>query len=202
MYRITLALSVVAVVVAASAKTVVITVGNTTSDAKTVFTPNSVAANAGDTVLFNFTHGNHTATQSAFSSPCVPIHKTNVTVNGFDSSFRDAGNEQAVTTLPVTINDNITTIWFYDSNTCAEGGVGGININSSSTETLAGFQRNAERLNGTATASSTATSPVSSETGSATNSSSKPTKTNDASRITAQGAGAIMLTLVALAASL
>ncbi|EPT00318.1 hypothetical protein FOMPIDRAFT_1016617 [Fomitopsis schrenkii] len=50
-----------------------------------------------------------------------------------------------------TSND---TIWFFDWNTCALGGVGGINVNESSTQTLAGFVRNARRLNGTATSSS------------------------------------------------
>ena len=86
------------------------------------------------------TEGNHTVTQSTFSSPCVPAHITNSTVNGFDSSFRNANNGTSVTNLPVIITDSNITIWFYDLNTCALGGVGGININGSSTETLDGFK--------------------------------------------------------------
>lgn len=86
------------------------------------------------------TEGNHTATQSTFSSPCIPAHITDSTVNGFDSSFRNANNGTSITNLPVTITDPNITIWFYDVNTCALGGVGGININESSTETLAGFK--------------------------------------------------------------
>jgi hypothetical protein len=31
------------------------------------------------------------------------------------------------------------TFWFYDYNTCGEGGVGVINNNESSSQTLAGF---------------------------------------------------------------
>ena len=83
--------------------------------------------------------GNHTATQSEFASPCIPAHDTNITVNGFDSGFRDTVNGTAITTLevPVTSND---TIRFYDVNTCALGGVGGSNVNESSLQTLAGFR--------------------------------------------------------------
>jgi len=66
-----------------TAKQIVITVGhNVTNDATKVFQPASVVAQTGDVVYFNFTLGNHTATQSTFSSPCIPAHDTNVTVNG------------------------------------------------------------------------------------------------------------------------
>lgn len=86
------------------------------------------------------TEGNHTAIQSTFSSPCIPAHITNQTINGFDSGFRNTDNGTAITTLTFTVTDPNTTVWFYDANTCAQGGVGGININESSTETLDGFQ--------------------------------------------------------------
>ncbi|KZT21037.1 hypothetical protein NEOLEDRAFT_1121587, partial [Neolentinus lepideus HHB14362 ss-1] len=142
----------------ASAADIVITVGgNTTSNASLVFQPQRVVAQLGDTVIFNFTQGNHTATQAVFSEPCIPAHDANITINGFDSSFRDAGNGTAITILSVPIlpqNAN-TTMWFYDYNTCGQGGVGVINSNESSYETLAGFERNAIRLNGTAAHSST-----------------------------------------------
>ncbi|KIK09255.1 hypothetical protein K443DRAFT_671747 [Laccaria amethystina LaAM-08-1] len=122
-------------------KIVVITVGgNTTSNAGLVFSPESVVADLGDTVFFNFTQGNHTVTQSSFASPCIPIHETDSTVNGFDSSFRDAGNGTAITNLPITVIDPNTTVWFFDFNTCGLGGVGGINVNQSSYQTLDGFQ--------------------------------------------------------------
>ena len=85
------------------------------------------------------TMGNHTAIQSVFTSPCVPAHDVNQTINGFNSGFRDAGNGTAITTLPVTISDN-NTVWFYDANTCGEGGVGGININDTTGQTLVGFR--------------------------------------------------------------
>ncbi|KAJ3505974.1 hypothetical protein NLJ89_g7131 [Agrocybe chaxingu] len=212
---------VAALVASAYAKTVVITVGgNTAENPGAVFQPQSVVAEEGDVVLFNclyilpgrpshpnpypfnaVTRGNHTATQSTFASPCIPAHITNETINGFDSSFRNAGNGTAITELPVVITDPNTTIWFFDASTCALGGVGGININQSSWETLDGFQRNALRLNGTnssasashtsasRTASATATSPAS--TGN--------TATSAANRAIAIGASAVVPALALLA---
>ncbi|KAG6920199.1 hypothetical protein DXG01_004968 [Tephrocybe rancida] len=207
-----------AAAVTAVAKTVVVTVGgNTTNDATTVFQPNVVFADQGDTVVFNckfllhlfnllldplspaVTNGNHTATQSTFAFPCISVHDINSTINGFDSNFRDAGKQQAITTLSVTIDNSNKTIWFYDYNTCGQGGVGGINLNKTSTETIDGFQRNARRLNGTAATSSTTTTGKS---GTATGSSPSTTTKNDATRLTAQGAAVLLLALAVMAASL
>jgi len=87
------------------------------------------------------TQGNHTVTQSTFPVPCVPAHQTNITINGFDSRFRDTSNGTAITILSVPIvpeNVNLT-MWFFDYNTCGEGGVGVINNNETSDETLEGF---------------------------------------------------------------
>ena len=69
-----------------------------------------------------------------FVQPCVPAHDSDPTINGFISGFRPVG-----TNLTVNITDPNTTIWFYDANTCGEGGVGGININDTSGQTLEGF---------------------------------------------------------------
>ncbi|KAF5321129.1 hypothetical protein D9619_001685 [Psilocybe cf. subviscida] len=194
-------------IAAACAKTIVITVGgNTTINPMGVFDPPQVNARIGDVVVFNFTQGNHTATQSTFASPCIPAHFTNETINGFDSSFRDTHNGTATTQLSVPIQNN-DTIWFFDWNTCAVGGVGGINLNSSSdsTETLDGFQRNALRLNGTdsdTSASSSAQVVATSPT--ATNPAASPSQTTSAAtRVVVQGAFAAALpaalALVALA---
>ncbi|TFK23164.1 hypothetical protein FA15DRAFT_670774 [Coprinopsis marcescibilis] len=131
------------------ARDIVVTVGgNTTENPGAVFDPQVIVAELGDVVIFNFTQGNHTATQALFASPCIPANRVDTTINGFDSGFRDAGNFTAITTLPVPVTDPNTTIWFYDHNTCAEGGVGGVNINETSLETIDGFARNAVRLNG------------------------------------------------------
>jgi len=148
---------------AVSAKQVVVTVGgNTTTNATLVFQPAEIFADPNDVVVFNFTLGNHTVTQSVFEAPCVPAHDHNITLNGFDSGFRDTVNGTAITILSVPITPDLvnTTIWFFDFNTCAQGGVGGININDSSTETLAGFIRNAIRLNGTGGGGSSSSIPT------------------------------------------
>ncbi|KAL5504594.1 hypothetical protein ACEPAH_7257 [Sanghuangporus vaninii] len=153
----------------------------TSSDNTTTFSPQRVTARVGDIVFFNFTSGNHSATQSTFSSPCQPAHDTNITINGFDSDFRPTANGTSVTILSVPILDsNVNeTMWFYDKapGACGSGAVGAINSNESSLETLAGFVRNAERLNGSAATSTsasrsaTSTAPSSSSTGSSDSSS-------------------------------
>ena len=78
-------------------------------------------------------------TQSTFPAPCIPLHDFDPTLNGFDSGFRIAGNFSAVTNLSLNVTTS-DTIWFFDWNTCAEGGVGGINVNGSSYQTLDGFR--------------------------------------------------------------
>ncbi|KAI0645159.1 hypothetical protein C8Q79DRAFT_927401 [Trametes meyenii] len=182
----------------ASAKQIVITVGgNTTDNATTVFQPAEVTANIGDVVFFNFTQGNHSAIQSTFASPCIPAHDTNATINGFDSGFRDTVNGTAITNLPVPVSSN-ATIWFFDAATCARGGVGGVNVNESSTETLDGFRRNAVRLNGTSTSTSaslSATAPSRTGSGSGSGTSTAPAHTSNAAtpgRGVARGLGAAL----------
>ena len=148
---------VLASVYLAAAKTIVITVGSNTTDGTTTFDPQRVDAVLGDTVIFNcnffrrscrtglivipVTLGNHTATQSTFSSPCIPAHDTNATINGFDSGFRNTtpGTAGSILSVPILEQNQNQTFWFFDSNTCGEGGVGAINNNESSTETVAGF---------------------------------------------------------------
>lgn len=63
-----------------------------------------------------------------------------MSINGFNSGFRDTVNGTAITQLSVLITPELasSTIWFFDYNTCAQGGVGGININENTNETLQG----------------------------------------------------------------
>jgi hypothetical protein len=148
---------VLASVYLVAAETIVITVGDNAADGSTTFDPPRVDAVVGDTVVFNckffffscrwslinipVTSGNHTATQSTFSSPCIPAHDTNVTINGFDSGFRNTtpGTAGSILSVPILAQNQNETFWFFDFNTCGQGGVGAINNNESSTETLAGF---------------------------------------------------------------
>lgn len=85
------------------------------------------------------TQGNHSATQSTFAAPCIPARRSNSTINGFDSWYRDAGNYTAITQLSYVVDDPRLPIWFFDYSLCDKGGVGAINTNESSTETFAGF---------------------------------------------------------------
>ncbi|KLO13628.1 hypothetical protein SCHPADRAFT_915173 [Schizopora paradoxa] len=139
-------------------------------DNTTTFTPQRVTAGVGDIVFFNFTDGNHTATQSTFAGPCIFA----ASLNGFDSGFRPNLNGTDVPTpiqsVPILDSNANTPLWFFDASpgACGSGAVGVINSNENGNETLAAFVRNAERLNGTMTTSSspsaTNTSPASSTT--------------------------------------
>ncbi|KAI0741037.1 Le.flp1-like protein [Earliella scabrosa] len=140
----TIALCILSVVYAA--ENVWINVGG--DDGMTVFDPPAVVADVGDTVIFNFTSGNHSVIQSNFTSPCVPFHDVNHTIFGFNSGPHDTLNGTSVQMYGVLIMDN-STIWFYDPVTCKDGGVGAININETTEQTLDGARNNAIRFNGT-----------------------------------------------------
>lgn len=126
------------------------------------------------------TTGNHSVNQAVFYAPCIPAHDADPTINGFMSGPRITDNGTAPTILAVPITPEIEnkTLWFYDPSTCFIGGVGGINVNSSSNETLDGFTRNAVRLNGTQHSSSASHSM--SATGS-TSGSASPSSTGSSS---------------------
>ncbi|TFK84544.1 hypothetical protein K466DRAFT_588856 [Polyporus arcularius HHB13444] len=181
----------------ALAKLVVITVGgNGTNQAASLFDPPEAFANIHDTVLFNFTQGKHSAIQSTFASPCVPIQDINSSYVGFNSGAHDTANGTAITSYQFEVLDN-STLWYFDAATCAQGGVGGVNVNDSSWQTLDGFKRNAMRLNGTATskAPSSSRTSASSSTETATVSSSNGAPDRAASVIR----GTTSLVLVAFA---
>ncbi|GJE91421.1 hypothetical protein PsYK624_075710 [Phanerochaete sordida] len=183
--------------VASAARIQVLIGANKTANASMIFMPQEIRAFAGDTVVFNFTNGTYELIQSEFDAPCVPLHDHNVTLNGFDTGPRPANNGSSPTTFELPITDNTTTIWFYENSTCAEGGVGGININDSSTETLDGFTRNAIRLNGTG-ASSSASIPLSTGFG-ASSTGSSSTSAPSTSQSGTSGATRNALTGAALA---
>jgi plastocyanin len=50
------------------------------------FQPSNITAQPGDTITFEFHLKNHTATQSSFNAPCVPLAETSSQV-GFDSKL-------------------------------------------------------------------------------------------------------------------
>ncbi|KAJ7244133.1 hypothetical protein B0H12DRAFT_1236181 [Mycena haematopus] len=201
--RLTACFTLVALVAAQSSTSLapaqithVITVSNNQSatNGTNVFSPQVVNASLGETVFFNFTQGNHSATESTFASPCIPAHDTNSTINGFDTNIRPAGNATSVTNFILIMNADIvnTTIWFYDETTCGIGGVGVINPGNvtATDQTIDGFVRNAIRLNGTGRTSSSAAGPSAtggSSSGSGSGSGSNASQTGSSSNTTGAG---------------
>lgn len=63
------------------------------------FAPNSVVAAVGDVIQFQFSNGNHTATQSTPEAPCTPL------ANGMNSGhipFQDGQTDVGTFNMPVT----------------------------------------------------------------------------------------------------
>jgi len=90
-----------------SAKVIDIQVGG--AGGVLTFSPEAVAADPGDQVVYHFNPKNHTVTQSSFAGPCT--HKD----GGFDSGFRPVGADVAVADRPtytVTVNDT-QPIWVF-----------------------------------------------------------------------------------------
>jgi len=108
------------------------------------FSPNTITAQPGAIVQFQFVSGNHTVTQSTFANPCVPINSVNNAVAGFFSGFMDTTTTAQTGNTPVfelEVNDT-TPIWIYCSQGahCQKGMVMVINENASSGKTLQAFQ--------------------------------------------------------------
>ncbi|KAJ7597202.1 hypothetical protein C8J56DRAFT_919477 [Mycena floridula] len=127
--------------------TVIVGFNNTLS-----FTPNEVAAAAGDIVLFQFVSKNHTVSQSAFATPCEPL------TGGFSSGFKPVDNSTTdFPTWSLTVNDT-TPIWAYCQQTnptshCAKAMVLAINAVDNGAKNFSAFQNNAKGVNGTTGAS-------------------------------------------------
>jgi len=75
-----------------------------------VYSPNAIAANPGDQVVFHFHPKNHTVTQSSFASPCGPL------AGGIQSGFMPvtANTTDNFPTYTITVNDT-KPIWIYCS---------------------------------------------------------------------------------------
>ncbi|RKU46926.1 hypothetical protein DL546_003927 [Coniochaeta pulveracea] len=109
-----------------------------------VFSPPEVKAAIGDTVIFTFLSQNHTATQSAFATPCEPL------AGGMDSGFQpnpsNSVNPPPQVAMQVMVD---TPLWFYckQGNHCGKGMV--FSINPTAAKTQAMFQSMAIAQNGT-----------------------------------------------------
>ncbi|EKD13803.1 uncharacterized protein L3040_005579 [Drepanopeziza brunnea f. sp. 'multigermtubi'] len=111
-----------------------------------VYTPATLAAAVGDMVIFEFYSQNHTATQSAFTTPCDPL------AGGMDSGFianvNNTVNPAPQMAMQVTVD---TPLWFYckQKGHCGKGMV--FSINPSLNKTQAKFQQMAIAQKGTGT---------------------------------------------------
>jgi plastocyanin len=85
------------------------------------YSPNSITAAEGDTVVFHFWPGDHDVVQGDFDTPCS-------TSGGFYSGFVNPESGASSVTFTITINDT-NPIWIYCSQTehCQEGMVMAIN---------------------------------------------------------------------------
>jgi len=122
------------------------------------YSPPSITAAIGDNITFEFNPKNHTVTQSAFGTPCVPL--VNGTQTGFDSGFTPVAANATQTTAWTIQVTSTSPIWFFCRQTghCnIDGMVGAINAPTTGNKTFAAFQ--ALATSG-ATASGSAGSPA------------------------------------------
>jgi plastocyanin len=119
---------------------------------KLAFEPSNIAAQAGDTVTFEFRQKNHTVTASTFAAPCRALSLTSTTGEiGFDSGFMAvADGATSFPTYTIQVNDT-KPIWSYcrQGNHCGQGMVFSVNAVENGPQNFAAFQAQAMQLNGT-----------------------------------------------------
>jgi plastocyanin len=185
--------SAAAATAAQATATHTVTVGGT----EKVYTPDTIEANVGDVVVFQFAQENHTVTQSQFAKPCIK--------NGtFDSGFMANPNAtidpfpQAAMMVMVS-----TPLWFYCRQKVPESHCGlgmTFSINPTAAKTQADFQAAAIAQNGTgavsgivggssvaSSAASTVSVSTSTATAASTESSSSSSSSGGSGLTTAQG---------------
>jgi len=133
-----------------------------------VFSPNTVTASPGDTVVFTWGSSiSHSATQGTFDNPCTKDSNS----SAFDSGVKSSGS------VTYTVKDT-NPVWLHCSipGHCPTGMVAAINPPTSGSETFQAYQAKAEGKSVSSSSSGTTTS--STNTGSSTTSSSSPAYTS------------------------
>ncbi|OIW27567.1 hypothetical protein CONLIGDRAFT_439466 [Coniochaeta ligniaria NRRL 30616] len=133
-------------VVAGTGATHTVTVGG--AAAGLAFSPAQISAAIGDMVIFTFLSANHTATQSAFATPCEPL------AGGMDSGFQPNPNNSVNPPPQVAMQVMVDTpLWFFckQKGHCGKGMTFSINPTAEKTQAL--FQSMAIAQNGTGTGS-------------------------------------------------
>jgi plastocyanin len=130
----------------AGSQTHTVTVGG--AAAGLAFNPPEISAKIGDMVIFTFLSNNHTATQSAFATPCEPL------AGGMDSGFQPNPNNTVNPPPQVAMQVMVDTpLWFFckQNGHCGKGMTFSINPTADKTQAL--FQSMAIAQNGTGTGS-------------------------------------------------
>lgn len=73
------------------------------------FNPNSVTAAVGDIIQFQFSNGNHTATESTLEAPCTPLGGG---INSGHIPFQDGQTTVGTFNMVVSKTDPIFMFWF------------------------------------------------------------------------------------------
>ncbi|KAJ3560957.1 hypothetical protein NPX13_g9122 [Xylaria arbuscula] len=101
------------------------------------FTPNTITANPGDEIVFEFWSRGHSVARSAFGFPCMPYEYILTDQTGFWSGFMDDVTPTERPTFSITVNDT-EPVFFYCAalDSCKENRMIGV-INPNSTWTFA-----------------------------------------------------------------
>jgi len=129
------AVSSLALAALASAKTILVTVGDGNLLA---YNPNNIQADVGDIVAFEFRAKNHTVSQSTFAAPCTLANINNQ--QGIDSGFfATAAGATTFAQWQIQITQT-TPLWFFCRQTghCQKGMV--MAINATPDKTFAQYQ--------------------------------------------------------------
>ncbi|KAG9126175.1 hypothetical protein FRC07_004582 [Ceratobasidium sp. 392] len=161
------------------------------------FDPSSVRPQPGDRIVFEYRAGSHSAVQSTFKDPCIPMS------GGYNSGVQTVPDGTPVDAggLPTTeyIVQSLDPVWFFDQagGLCTKGAVFSINPPLTGDQTAGQFRANAEASDpSTASAAPTSASPTgsaaptASTTGATPSSSSTPNAASPANHMAALSMGA------------
>jgi len=160
------------------------------------FEPNTVTANEGDTIAFQFMAKNHSVTQSTFADPCQLM---TTPTQGIDSGFQNVppGSTQ-FPEFSFNVTNATTPLWFFCAQPthCQMGMV--FAVNPTPQKTFAEFQATAM---GNSTTNSTASASGSSASGSSVSGSSAPGGASPAPAAPTGGSGSTAANAAASSAS-
>ncbi|KAG8748667.1 hypothetical protein FRC10_000058 [Ceratobasidium sp. 414] len=145
------------------------------------FDPSSVRPLAGDRIVFEYQAGSHSAVQSTFKDPCIPM------AGGYNSGVQTVpdGTPVDASGLPTTVYivQDLNPVWFFDQagGLCTKGAVFSINPPLTGDQTAGQFVANAEASDpSTASVAPTSASPSASSASPSVSASSAASSTRAA----------------------